>query len=73
MKNKIAVLSQRKENRILKRGDVYYADLCGVEQSLGSEQTGRRPVLVIQNDVGNLISAYRTYKINTYFYSKCIW
>ena len=57
MKNKIAVLSQRKENRILKRGDVYYADLCGVEQSLGSEQTGRRPVLVIQNDVGNLYSS----------------
>lgn len=56
MKNKIAVLSQRKENRILKRGDVYYADLCGLEQSLGSEQTGRRPVLVIQNDVGNLYS-----------------
>lgn len=56
MKNKIAVLSQRKENRILKRGDVYYGDLCGLEQSLRSEQTGRRPVLVIQNDVGNLYS-----------------
>ena len=35
------------------RGDVYYADLTGIEQSMGSEQTGRRPVLVIQNDVGN--------------------
>lgn len=49
-------MSQKKDNRTLKRGDIYYADLCGLEQSLGSEQTGRRPVLVIQNDVGNLHS-----------------
>lgn len=35
------------------RGDVYYADLTGIEQSIGSEQIGRRPVLIIQNDVGN--------------------
>ena len=56
MKNNFAVLSQKKDNRILRRGDIYYADLCGLEQSLGSEQTGRRPVLVIQNDVGNLHS-----------------
>ena len=56
MKNNISILSQRKENRVLKRGDIYYADLCGLEQSLGSEQTGRRPVLIIQNDVGNMHS-----------------
>ena len=56
MSNNIAVLPQRRENRILKRGDIYYDDLCGLEQSLGSEQTGRRPVLIIQNDVGNIYS-----------------
>ena len=56
MSNNIAVLPQKRENRILKRGDIYYDDLCGLEQSLGSEQTGRRPVLIIQNDVGNIYS-----------------
>ncbi len=35
------------------RGDVYYADLDPV---VGSEQGGVRPVLVVQNDVGNLHS-----------------
>ena len=35
---------------IIKRGDVYYADLRPV---IGSEQGGVRPVLVIQNDTGN--------------------
>ena len=34
----------------MKRGDVYYADLRPV---IGSEQGGIRPVLIIQNDVGN--------------------
>ena len=34
----------------IKRGDIYYADLSPV---VGSEQGGIRPVLVIQNDVGN--------------------
>src|SRR6056297_12781 len=37
----------------LKRGDVYYADLNPV---VGSEQGGVRPVLVIQNDIGNRYS-----------------
>lgn len=37
----------------LKRGDIFYADLCGVQ---GSEQGGIRPVLVIQNDKGNQYS-----------------
>ena len=35
---------------VVRRGDIYYADLRPV---VGSEQGGVRPVLVIQNDVGN--------------------
>ena len=35
---------------IIRRGDIYYADLRPV---VGSEQGGVRPVMVIQNDVGN--------------------
>lgn len=42
-----------KQSITVKRGDVYYADLTGIEQSIGCEQTGKRPVLVIQNDIGN--------------------
>ena len=34
----------------MRRGDVYYADLRPV---VGSEQGGIRPVLIIQNDIGN--------------------
>ena len=34
----------------VKRGDIYYADLSPI---VGSEQGGLRPVLIIQNDVGN--------------------
>ena len=34
---------------VIKRGDVYYADLRPV---VGSEQGGVRPVLIIQNDIG---------------------
>ena len=37
----------------IKRGDIYYADLSPV---VGSEQGGLRPVLVVQNDVGNKYS-----------------
>jgi mRNA interferase MazF len=37
----------------VKRGDVFYADLNPV---VGSEQGGLRPVLVIQNDIGNYYS-----------------
>lgn len=36
--------------RIIKRGDIFYADLNPV---VGSEQGGRRPVLIISNDIGN--------------------
>lgn len=35
---------------IVKRGDIFYADLSPV---VGSEQGGMRPVLIIQNDTGN--------------------
>ena len=37
----------------VKRGEIYYADLSPV---VGSEQGGVRPVLIIQNDVGNKYS-----------------
>lgn len=51
---------------IVKRGDIFYADLSPV---VGSEQGGTRPVLVVQNDVGNkysptIIAAAITSKIN---------
>ncbi len=38
---------------IVKRGDIFYADLSPV---IGSEQGGLRPVLIVQNDVGNRYS-----------------
>ena len=38
------------EERKIRRGDIYYADLNPV---IGSEQGGRRPVLIISNDTGN--------------------
>ncbi|MBQ8522522.1 MAG: type II toxin-antitoxin system PemK/MazF family toxin [Clostridia bacterium] len=37
----------------VERGDIYYADLSPV---VGSEQGGLRPVLIIQNDIGNKYS-----------------
>ena len=37
----------------IKRGDIYYADLSPV---VGSEQGGLRPVLIVQNDIGNKYS-----------------
>ena len=37
----------------VKRGEIYYADLSPV---IGSEQGGMRPVLIVQNDVGNKYS-----------------
>ena len=37
----------------IRRGDIYYADLSPV---VGSEQGGLRPVLIVQNDVGNRYS-----------------
>lgn len=54
------------ETVIIRRGDIYYADLRPV---VGSEQGGVRPVLIIQNDVGNkhsptVICAAITSKMN---------
>ncbi len=51
---------------MIKRGELYYADLSPV---VGSEQGGVRPVLVVQNDIGNrysptVIAACLTSKIN---------
>lgn len=51
---------------IIRRGDIFYADLRPV---IGSEQGGVRPVLIIQNDVGNkhsptVICAAVTSKMN---------
>ena len=51
---------------IIRRGDIFYADLRPV---IGSEQGGIRPVLIIQNDVGNrhsptVICAAITSKMN---------
>ena len=40
-------------NLDIKRGDIYYADLSPV---IGSEQGGIRPVIIIQNDIGNKYS-----------------
>lgn len=48
MKNVRSVISLT-----VKRGDIYYADLSPV---VGSEQGGIRPVLIVQNDVGNKYS-----------------
>ena len=41
------------DTSVVKRGDIYYADLSPV---VGSEQGGVRPVLIIQNDTGNRYS-----------------
>ena len=41
------------EKRKIKRGDIYYADL---NPTIGSEQGDNRPVLIVQNDIGNKYS-----------------
>lgn len=51
---------------VIKRGELYYADLSPV---IGSEQGGIRPVLIVQNDIGNkhsptIIAAAITSKLN---------
>ena len=51
---------------MIKRGEIYYADLSPV---VGSEQGGVRPVLIVQNDVGNkysptIIAAAITSRLN---------
>ena len=47
------VHGEREKFMSVKRGDIYYADLSPV---VGSEQGGLRPVLIIQNDIGNRYS-----------------
>ena len=39
--------------RSVKRGDVYYADFGSVEDAVGHELAKKRPVLIIQNNLGN--------------------
>lgn len=41
------------EEKIIKKGDIFYADLSPV---IGSEQGGIRPVVILQNDIGNRFS-----------------
>jgi len=53
-------------DQIIKRGEIYFADLSPV---VGSEQGGVRPVLIVQNDIGNkysptVIAAAVTSQIN---------
>ncbi len=60
------ILPKKEVDMTIKRGELYYADLSPV---VGSEQGGVRPVLVVQNDVGNkysptVIAAAVTSKIN---------
>lgn len=49
-KNSLKHLSEMEDKHVIKRGDIYYADLRPV---IGSEQGGIRPVLIVQNDTGN--------------------
>ncbi|WP_313180874.1 type II toxin-antitoxin system PemK/MazF family toxin [Lacrimispora sp.] len=43
----------QEQKRSIRRGDIFYADLSPV---VGSEQGGNRPVLILQNDIGNRYS-----------------
>ncbi|MGI5849498.1 MAG: type II toxin-antitoxin system PemK/MazF family toxin [Christensenellales bacterium] len=62
-------------NKSILRGDLYYADLNPV---IGSEQGGIRPVLVIQNDVGNkhsptiIIAAITSKSMKTLLPTQCL-
>lgn len=47
------MITERDKKMEVRRGDIYYADLSPV---IGSEQGGIRPVLIVQNDVGNKYS-----------------
>lgn len=40
----------------IRRGDIYYTQLENIDNAVGSEQSGSRPAVVIQNDVGNKYS-----------------
>ena len=52
-KNKNVNFIWESDNLNIKRGDIFFADLSPV---VGSEQGGIRPVLIVQNDVGNKYS-----------------
>lgn len=45
--------TKHEDIKIVKRGEIYFADLG---EGVGSEQNGIRPVLIVQNDVGNKYS-----------------
>ncbi|PLS19665.1 PemK family transcriptional regulator [Bacillus sp. M6-12] len=45
--------TKHEEIKVVKRGEIYFANLG---EGIGSEQNGIRPVLIIQNDVGNKYS-----------------
>jgi mRNA interferase MazF len=45
--------TKHEEIKVVERGEIYFANL---EDGIGSEQNGFRPVLIIQNDVGNKYS-----------------
>ena len=47
------MITERDKKMEVRRGEIYYADLSPV---IGSEQGGIRPVLIVQNDVGNKYS-----------------
>lgn len=47
-------MKENNEKIDIKRGEIYFADLGDL--GIGSEQKGKRPVLVIQNDTGNTYS-----------------
>ena len=49
----VQIQAERKRKMTIRRGDIFYADLSPV---IGSEQGGLRPVLIVQNDVGNRYS-----------------
>ena|GEM_PF-349134 len=51
---KLRKVFPRSEYAAVRRGDIYYADLSGA--TVGSEQGGTRPVLIIQNNKGNIHS-----------------
>ena len=56
-KNKGTGLKKRTHSVVVRRGDVFFADLGDKSTgNRGSEQSGVRPVLILQNDVGNRFS-----------------
>ena len=66
-------------DRIIKRGDIYYANLNPV---IGSEQGGTRPVLIISNDTGNkhsptvivaAITGQKEKTTDTHYRTQCQW